>query len=141
MSIRTSSSCLLLGAAALWLAGCQTQPVVNAPEVDSPCVVTPAAYAHIMARHCAVNPLPNVNQFVPAYCNQPALQTFCRTVQNAPNKTRVVQQDGRIRYDANLGIVVGTVGEKCGRMVMEPNGNVVTEFPELQGAPTPPACQ
>lgn len=139
MLTRLTSSRLLLGAVALALAGCQTQPIAEAPEVDAGCVVTQAAFQHIMARHCAQPPV--ASQFVPAYCNQVALQNFCRMVQNAPNKTRVVQPDGRIRYDANLGIVVGTAGEKCGRMVMEPNGNVVTEFPELQGAPTPPACQ
>lgn len=141
MFTRIPSPRLLLGAAALWLAGCQTQPIAEAPQVDAPCVVTQAVYAHILVRHCAAHPLPGVNQFVPAYCTQPGMQNFCAMVQNAPNKTRVVQPDGRIRYDANLGVVVGTVGEKCGRMVMEPNGNVVTEFPELQNAPTPPACQ
>jgi len=58
-------------------------------------------------------------------------------VQDAPNKIRVVQPDGRIRYDSNLNQVVGTAGEKCGRMVMEPHGDVVTEFPETGNAPPP----
>lgn len=144
MFIRTLSSRLLLGAVTLWLAGCQTQPIREAAQVaqvDPPCVITPAAFAHIHARHCAVPPLPGVNQLLPAYCTQAGMQNFCAMVQNAPNKWRVVQPDGRIRYDANLGVVVGTIGEKCGRMVMEPNGNVVTEFPETANAPTPPACQ
>ncbi|MFT7772810.1 hypothetical protein [Roseateles sp.] len=103
--------------------------------------MTPAALAHIQARHCALVPPPGANQFVPIYCTPAGAQNFCAMVQNAPLKFRVVQPDARIRYDANLDpTVVGTAGEKCGRMVMEPNGNVVTQFPELGGAPTPPAC-
>lgn len=131
---------LLLGIAACWLAGCQAPTLVS--EVDPPCVVTPAAAAHIQARHCAAPPLPvGANQFVPAYCTPQGMQTFCAMVQNAALKHRLVQPDGRIRYDANLNLlVVGTISETCGRMVMEPDGQVVTQFPELAGAPQPPAC-
>jgi len=146
MHARTSS--FLLCAAALWLAGCQTQPQTQAeaqpkPQVDPPCVVTQAVFAnHIAPRHCAAVPPPGANQFVGAYCTLAGAQNFCTMVQNSPGRFRVVQVDGRIRYDANLNpAVVGTVGEMCGRMVMEPNGNVVTQFPELAGAPVPPACQ
>jgi hypothetical protein len=58
-------------------------------------------------------------------------------VQNAQNQTRTAQPDNRIRYDSNLNQVVGTAGEKCGRLIIESatNATVVTEFPEFTGAP------
>jgi hypothetical protein len=104
--------------------------------VDAQCVVTAAGYQHIFARHCTATS--GASQLLPQYCgNAAAAQTFCRMVQNAPNQTRTVQPDQRIRYDSNLGQVVGTAGEKCGRLIIESaaNGTTVTEFPELVGAP------
>lgn len=104
--------------------------------VDAQCVVTAAGYQHIFARHCTATS--GASQLLPQYCgNAAAAQTFCRMVQNAPNQTRTVQPDHRIRYDSNLGQVVGTAGEKCGRLIIESaaNGTTVTEFPELAGAP------
>jgi hypothetical protein len=104
--------------------------------VDAQCVVTAAGYQHIFARHCTATS--GASQLLPQYCgNVAAAQTFCRMVQNAPNQTRTVQPDQRIRYDSNLGQVVGTAGEKCGRLIIESatNGTVVTEFPEFNGAP------
>jgi hypothetical protein len=104
--------------------------------VDAQCVVTAAGYQHIFARHCTATS--GASQLLPQYCgNAAAAQTFCRMVQNAPNQTRTVQPDQRIRYDSNLGQVVGTAGEKCGRLIIESaaNGTTVTEFPELAGAP------
>ncbi len=124
--------------AALALSACQTTPPtdISAPAVDPACTVSQAAFNHIHARHCT--PGVPANQLLPVYCqNAATAQTFCRMVQDAPNKIRVVQPDGRIRYDSNLNQVVGTAGEKCGRMVMEPNGDVVTEFPETGNAPPP----
>ena len=77
------------------------------------------------------------SQLLPQYCTKSGMQTFCGMVQNAPQQYRVVQKDQRVRYDSNLGVVVGTAGEKCGRLVItsETDGEVVTEFPELTGAP------
>ncbi len=120
----------------LTFAGCTTTQNASKAEsqlVDAACQVTQASYNHIYARHCSGGG--GGSQLLPAYCTQQGMQVFCGMVQNSPNKTRTVQGDGRIRYDANLGVVVGTAGEKCGRLVIEPNGVVVTEFPELNNAP------
>ncbi|MBB5608672.1 MULTISPECIES: hypothetical protein [unclassified Janthinobacterium] len=129
------------------LYGCTTtqpeQPLTaaTAPAVDAACTVSATVFSnHIKPRHCAAAPLPGVNQLLPEYCTDAAAaQSFCRMVQNAPNKNRVVQADGRVRYDANLGKVVGTAGEKCGRLIMTSptDGAVVTEFPETNNAPAP----
>ena len=121
------------------LAGCQSlgsTPGESQVGVDAQCVVTATGYQHIFARHCTATS--GASQLLPQYCgNAAAAQNFCRMVQNAPNKTRVVQPDNRIRYDANLNQVVGTAGEKCGRLIIESagNGTAVTEFPEFNGAP------
>lgn len=120
------------------LGGCQMPPPaaeIAAPQVDAPCVITDAAYAHISARHC--DPASGASQLLPDYCSRAGMLFFCRMVQNAQNQTRVVQGDNRIRYDSNLDRVVGTAGEKCGRLVTTSaaNGDVITEFPELAGAP------
>ena len=135
-------------AATLMLAACEspTHREAAAPAVahtDAACVITPAASAHIYARHCTASS--GASQLLPAYCTNAGMQTFCNMVQNPANaasQTRVVQGDGRVRYDTNLGVVVGTNNEKCGRLIITSpvNGDVVTEFPELAGAPTPPAC-
>lgn len=140
---------LLLGASlSALLYGCApVQPTLpaggGAAQVDPACTVSEAVFTgHIQPRHCAALPPAGANQFVAAYCtNAAAAQTFCRMVQAAPNKTRVVQPDGRVRYDANLGVVVGTIGEKCGRVIMTSaaDGAVVTQFPETANAPG--ACQ
>lgn len=126
-------------AAALLLAGCQSPPAPGpaAALVDPACVVDDTAYNHIFARHCT--PSSGANQFVPAYCTKSGMQTFCGMVQNAPNKVRSTQPDGRVRYDANLGVAVGTAGEKCGRLIITSaaNGTVVTQFPEFVDAPPP----
>ena len=121
------------------LTGCQglgSKAGVTQVGVDAQCVVTAAGYQHIFARHCTATS--GASQLLPQYCgNAAAAQNFCRMVQNAPNQTRTVQPDNRIRYDSNLNQVVGTVGEKCGRLIIESaaNGTTVTEFPELAGAP------
>ncbi len=122
--------------------GCAgTKEIVGAPGVDPLCTVSVATFNnHIAPRHCAVHPLPGVNQLLPVYCvNAASAQVFCRMVQSAPNQIRVVQPDGRVRYDSNLGVVVGTAGEKCGRLIITSaaNGDVVTEFPETANAPGP----
>ena len=110
--------------------------------VDPLCTVSVATFNnHIAPRHCAAVPLPGVNQLLPIYCvNAASAQVFCRMVQAAPNQIRVVQPDRRVRYDSNLGVVVGTAGEKCGRLIITSaaNGDVVTEFPETANAP--PNC-
>jgi hypothetical protein len=131
----------LLAAATLMLAACQAKFVkpeaATSTSGDADCVVTNTAYQHIHARHCM--PQSGASQLLPQYCTQQGMQTFCEMVQNAPNRTRTVQPDNRIRYDANLGQVVGTAGERCGRLIItsETNGDVITEFPELNGAPAP----
>ncbi|WP_423760736.1 hypothetical protein [Burkholderia sp. NLJ2] len=136
----------LVFAAAL-IAGCQAPmapaPVSAPPSVpesaalaaDAACVVDAAGFAHIYQRHCT--PSSGANQFLAGYCTQTAQQNLCRQVQSAPNQTRTAQSDGRIRYDSNLGIVVGTVGEKCVRLIITSatNGTVITQFPETSGAP------
>lgn len=101
---------------------------------DPICDVTAQSFAHIQQRHCTAGV--QASQFLPQYCAtiQDA-QQFCEQVQNATNKSRTVQPDSRIRYDANLGWVVGTQQEKCARLIIKPNGEVVTQFPELNGAP------
>lgn len=130
-----------LAFAVAMIAGCQT-PTATAPAesatsaaADAVCVVDANGFAHIYQRHCTPNP--GANQFTTSYCTQAAQQNLCKQVQTATNKTRTVQPDGRIRYDANLGIVVGTVGEKCVRLLTTSatNGTVVTQFPETSGAP------
>lgn len=137
--MKTTSPCAALCAVAIaLLSGCQSagKRVGEQVGVDAACVVTAAGFQHIHARHCT--PSSGASQLLPQYCtNAAAAQTFCRMVQNAPNQSRTVQPDNRIRYDANLNQVVGTAGEKCGRLIIESatNGNVVTEFPEFAGAP------
>jgi len=121
------------------LSGCQSAaPKAGEARVgvDAQCVVTAAGYQHIFARHCTATS--GASQLLPQYCtNAAAAQNFCRMVQTAPNQTRTVQPDLRIRYDSNLNQVVGTAGEKCGRLIIESaaNGTAVTEFPEFNGAP------
>lgn len=129
------------------LCGCAGSTGIRATQksatigLDPLCTVSVATFNnHIAPRHCAAVPLPGVNQLLPVYCvNAASAQVFCRMVQNAPNKTRIVQGDGRVRYDSNLGIVVGTAGEKCGRLIITSvaNGDVITEFPETANAPAP----
>jgi len=122
------------------LAGCQgglgSKPEGTQVGVDAQCVVTATGYQHIFARHCTATS--GASQLLPQYCgNAAAAQNFCRMVQNAANQTRTVQPDNRIRYDSNLNQVVGTAGEKCGRLIIESaaNGTTVTEFPEFNSAP------
>jgi hypothetical protein len=135
----TSQLAILCALSMAVLSGCQNvgSKVGEAQVgVDAQCVVTPAGFQHIFDRHCTATS--GASQLLPQYCtNAAAAQTFCRMVQNAPNQTRVVQPDHRIRYDSNLNQVVGTAGEKCGRLIIESaaNGTVVTEFPEFAGAP------
>jgi len=135
----TSQLAILCAISMAVLSGCQSAgPKAGETQVgaDAQCVVTAAGYQHIFARHCTATS--GASQLLPQYCtNAAAAQTFCRMVQNAPNQTRVVQPDLRIRYDSNLNQVVGTAGEKCGRLIIESaaNGTVVTEFPEFAGAP------
>jgi len=127
------------------LAGCQTataptaeQPAAPAPAAtaaaDAGCNVTAASWAHIQTRHCMAG---GGTRFQAGYCTQPAQQQLCQNVQAAQNKTRVVQPDGRVRYDANLGVAVGMGGEKCVRLITTSptNGVVVTQFPEDSNAP------
>ena len=122
--------------------GCAGTKPTGGVGVDPLCTVSVATFNnHIAPRHCAAVPLPGVNQLLPVYCvNAASAQVFCRMVQAAPNQIRVVQPDGRVRYDSNLGVVVGTAGEKCGRLIITSaaNGDVVTEFPETANAP--PNC-
>lgn len=128
--------CCAAAAVAVMLGGCKGMAPKGAALTDAPCVVTPAGYAHIFARHCTATS--GASQLLPQYCTDAAAaQNFCRMVQDAPNKYRTVQPDNRVRYDANLDVVVGTAGEKCGRLVIEgvADGTVVTEFPEFNGAP------
>lgn len=143
MTRSTNRRLLALACASLLvLSGCQSPtPALSeksaALAADAACVVTQASYNHIFARHCTASS--GASQLQPQYCTLGGMQTFCQMVQNAPNthKYRTVQPDGRVRYDSNLGMVVGTNGEKCGRLIIQSptNGEVVTEFPELAGAP------
>lgn len=106
------------------------------PLNDAPCNVTNTSWVHIYARHCQPG---GGSRFTANYCNQASLQNLCTIIQTAPNaqSNRTVQPNGRIRYDVNLGYVVGTNQETCARLVTtsNTNGTVVTMFPELQGAP------
>lgn len=107
------------------------------PElVDANCVVTQAVFDdHIYPRHCDPNQFQNKSKFLAQYCTLAAAQQMCASVQNAPAQVRTVQPDGRVRYDSELGIVVGTGGEMCGRLVINStaDGTVVTLFPETAG--------
>ena len=136
----TSQLAALCALSVAVLSGCQNLGPTSQGSaqvgVDAQCVVTPAGYQHIFDRHCTATS--GASQLLPQYCGSAgAAQTFCRMVQNAPNQTRVVQPDNRVRYDSNLNQVVGTAGEKCGRLIIEgaANGTVVTEFPEFNNAP------
>ncbi len=105
-------------------------------DVDATCVVTQAVFdGHIYPRHCDPNQFPDKSKFLVQYCTLPAAQQMCQSVQNAPNQVRTVQPDGRVRYDSELGVVVGTDGEKCGRLVINgtADGMVITLFPEKAG--------
>lgn len=131
---------LIFCAAFATLVGCASQrhDTVgdSSPVTDSPCTVNAAAFRHIHARHCTASS--GADQLRPEYCGNIAqAQNFCRLVQGSPGKTRFVQPDGRVRYDANLGMAVGTAGQKCGRVIItsEANGAVITEFPESSGGP------
>jgi len=98
------------------------------------CVVTQTVFDdHIYPRHCDTGQFVNKSKFLDQYCTRSAAQQFCRSVQNAGTRIRDVQANNRIRFDAELGIVVGTWGEKCGRVIIESanDGTVVTQFPEL----------
>jgi hypothetical protein len=100
------------------------------------CVVTQEVFDdHIEPRHCDPNQFVDKSKFLDQYCTRAAAQQFCRSVQNAGAVNRVVQPDNRVRFDAELGIVVGTAGEKCGRVIITSadDGTVVTQFPELAG--------
>lgn len=132
----------VLASTLLALTGCQTPSAVqsttspNLLHADKACVVTASSFKHIYDRHCTASS--GASQLLPAYCTSAATaQTFCTMVQGASSQTRTIQPDGRVRYDANLGAVVGTAGEKCGRLIINSatDGTVVTTFPELSGAP------
>lgn len=107
------------------------------PElVDADCVVTQAVFDdHIYPRHCDPNQFQDKSKFLLQYCTRAAAQQMCESVQNAAAQVRTVQQDGRVRYDSELGTVIGTNGEMCGRLVIAStaDGTVVTLFPERAG--------
>jgi hypothetical protein len=108
----------------------------EAELVDANCVVTQAVFDdHIYPRHCDPNQYQDNSKFLAQYCTLAAAQQMCASVQNAPAQVRTVQPDGRVRYDSELGVVVGTNGEMCGRLVINgpADGMVVTLFPERQG--------
>ena len=135
----TSQLAILCAISMAVLSGCQSVGSKMGEAqvgVDAQCVVDAAGFQHIYDRHCTASS--GASQLLPAYCaNATAAQNFCRMVQNAQNQTRTVQPDNRVRYDSNLNQIVGTAGEKCGRLIIESaaNGTTVTEFPELAGAP------
>ncbi|MCV2886336.1 hypothetical protein OE749_16700 [Aestuariibacter sp. AA17] len=107
---------------------------LHATAEDARCNVTQQSFNHIQARHCGPN-APG-SRFIAQYCQSlQSANQFCALVQNSSIRNRVVQPDNRIRYDANLAQVVGMAGEKCGRLIIEPDGTVVTQFPEFNNAP------
>ena len=125
---------------AAFLVGCSYQhpneSQVAVPE-DAACVITNDSFQHIFQRHCRPD---QGSRLLDEYCSPEGMQTLCEMIQNAENKSRVVQSDKRVRYDANLDQVIGQDGEKCGRLIITSvdNGNVITEFPEFGGgAPEP----
>ncbi|MCO7226329.1 hypothetical protein [Pleionea sp. CnH1-48] len=125
------SCCLVL----LVVTGCSHQSVKSVSELGDPaCYITEASFNHILLRHCSVG---GGSQLLAEYCTREGMQRLCGMIQHAPNKVRSVQSDGRVRYDANLGVAIGTHGELCGRLIIEStrSGNVITEFPENTGAP------
>ncbi len=108
----------------------------QAELVDANCVVTQAVFdGHIYPRHCDPNQYQDKSKFLAQYCTLAAAQQMCASVQNAPAQVRTVQPDGRVRYDSELGLVVGTNGEKCARLVINgtADGTAVTLFPERAG--------
>lgn len=131
---------VLCAVAVALLAGCQT-PGANVQEqeqqgADAACVVTQAGFQRIYDQHCTATA--GGSQLLPKYCTSPAAaQNFCRMVQNAPNRIRITQADGRIRYDANLGMAVGTAGGKCARLIIDPaaDGSVISASPVSSGGP------
>jgi len=133
----------IAAAFALALSGCGTppqqpvQPGAPPPLRDAACIVTAQGYQHVYDRHCSGQA--GASQLRPEYCTMAGMQTFCGMVQNAPRRNRTVQDDGRIRYDSNLDQVVGTAGEKCGRLILvsSVDGSLVTQFPEFIAAPQP----
>lgn len=139
MKRKKSRLLLLCTVAVTLLAACQalksSAQSAGPQEPDADCVVTEARYHDLYDRHCTATS--GSNQLLPRYCtNAAAVQNFCRMVQNAPHKTRVLQSDGRVLYEANLGVVAGTSGETCGRLVIESptDGTVVNGFPQPSGA-------
>lgn len=138
MKTKKSRLALLCTVAITLLAACQTlnSSASAAPQQpDADCVVTQARYQDLYDRHCTATS--DGNQLLPRYCtNAAAAQNFCRMVQNAPHKIRVLQSDGRVRYEARLGLVAGTAGETCGHLIIESptDGTVVNGFPQSSGA-------
>lgn len=139
MKTKKSRLSILCTVAVAILAACQTlnatAPAAALPEPDAQCVVTEARFQQLYDRHCTATS--GSNQLLPKYCtNAAAAQNFCRMVQNAPHKIRVLQPDGRVSYEASLGLVAGTAGETCGRLIIESptDGTVVNGFPQSSGA-------
>lgn len=106
----------------------------NSALADANCLVTQATLNHIGPRHCDLDQYLDKSKFLGVYCiDQGAAQYFCEMVQNDFYRQRTVQNDGRIRYDADLGFAVGSEGEECGRVIIksEDDGEVVTQFPQF----------
>ncbi len=136
---RTKNLRVLCTLAAALLISCQSPgPGASEPEQlapDEDCVVTQASYQRIYDRHCTATA--GGSQLLPRYCTHAAAaQNLCRMVQNAPQKTRVLLSDGRVRYSARFDAPVGTAGERCGLLVINAagDGTVAALFPQPPGA-------
>lgn len=94
------------------------------------CTLTVDAQNHIVNRHCRVAHGPdNPDQFQDYYCSKDHMVNLCKDIQVQPDKHLFIQMDGKSRFTANVGYVVGTEGQECARVVVDDNGYMVTIFP------------
>ena len=88
-------------------------------------IYTEKSAEHIEPRHNDPNRFIDKSKFKPGEGGQ----KFADEVMTKGKLT--VQRDGRLRYDADLGRVVGTRGETWGRVVLDPKtGEVINQFPQ-----------
>jgi len=88
---------------------------------------TSTSDAHVHPRHHDLTQYPHKSKFLSGEGGLP----FALEVRNHDNASYMLQADGRHRYDvSDVGRIVGTRGERSGRVVLGATGEVVTQFPQ-----------
>ncbi|MBI5299406.1 MAG: hypothetical protein HY877_03825 [Deltaproteobacteria bacterium] len=86
--------------------------------------------AHVEPNHVNLNREKRRSKFLPEEGGQAFVDEVAEKAWKQGNVT-IQPQDGRIRFDANLGRTVGTRGETRGRVILDPSsGEVITQFPQ-----------